>query len=102
MGVSHLKRDASAASSGKVSASSGSSDSRQISTPLNTRFKANNADTDYPKVSEVKSMTSKSLKGEGMPSQPNKMGGRLGHKGGQPDIGTHDKTAHPMSGGRMV
>lgn len=99
MGVSHLRSHANAAK-GASAPTGGSPKATQVSTPLSTRFAAGSGANNVPMAGGVKSHSNQALKPGTSPAQPNKEGARAGSKAGQPHIGSHDGTAHPMSGGR--
>lgn len=94
MGVSHLTRDAAAASGHDSTSSTGASYGRPAS---------NSGTTSLPGGSG-KSFSEKSLHTGVHPAQPpkgNANGGRGGSKSGQPTIGSRSGNSRPMSGGRM-
>ena len=98
MGVSHLGHHAAKAQANQVN--NGAPDAKQIGTPLSTRFAANSAANNVPKVGAVHALSKKALRPGNTASQPEHGGARAGMKMGQAKNGMKLKNAYPLSGGR--
>lgn len=106
MGVSHLKRDASIASSKAARGDTRNSpQSAQVTSGSQFARPAETSGTrNVPEVGSVNSFDSKSVHPGNSAAQPpkgNANGGRAGAKSGQEKTGTRKGNNHPVSGAAM-
>lgn len=103
MGVNHLRRDASAASTG--SAHTGPKQSQQSDFgPMGKRPAQVSGTRSVPSAGGADGFSDARLKTGVHPAQPpkgNNNGGRAGSKSGQPHLGDKSGNKKGMSGGRM-
>lgn len=100
MGVSHLHKHSAKAQA--MQQNPGSPDSKQVVTPLNSRFMANSGANKVPKIPAVQTESKAALHPKTSAAQPAHGGARAGAKNGKANVGSKDGTAHPMSGGQML
>lgn len=106
MGVNHLKRDAAAVSSGKMSGNiHGSPHTKQVqSGDQFARPAQNSGTTSVPRVGSVDSFSDKAKHPGTSAAQPPKgadNGGRAGSKSSQEKTGASQGYKKPMTGGQM-